>query len=410
LINNLSTTALTRLRNLISKINIFEIVLFGFFIRSFFLIIYPRIFFGDSGIYKDFGEELFSGNIMPSSVHMPGYPIYLYICNFIFQTEYGVVFVDIIFSSLSIYIIYLLTNKLFEDKNVSKIASIIFAIYPFSIFLSISTLSESLYVFLMLTAIYFLYINKSFLSYLLFVLSIYVKSVSNYIAPIFIASFYLQKKEYKLFFKNIGLYLIIYSILLSPWWVHNFVKHDKFVFTDLAFGYHLYAGNNLLNKTGGGIGGIDVDHSFILKKVDNDIAKADKIFKKEAYNFIINNPDDFLKLLLIKTKRFWSFTPYTYESYDKEAFPLYQEKTKVFYKIIFFLSFGPIFIMALHFFIFYSKKYIRNIIPIIILILVFSFAHILTIVSLRYRFPIEPFLIIFSSYSIDKIFFKEKFK
>lgn len=408
MINNSSTKALSYLRNLISKINIFEIVLFGFFIRSFFLIVYPRMFFGDSGIYKDFGKELFSGNIMPSSVHMPGYPVYLYICNFIFQTEYGVVFVDIILSSISIYIIYLLTNKLFEDKNVSKISSIIFAIYPFSIFLSISTLSESLYVFLMLAAIYFLYINKSFLSYLFFVLSIYVKSISNYLAPIFIASFYLQKKEYKLFFKNIGLYLIIYSILFSPWWVHNFVKHDKFVFTDLTFSYHLYAGNNILNKTGGGIGGIDVDHSVILNKVDNDFAKADKIFKKEAYNFIINNPDDFLKLLLVKTKRFWSFTPYTYESFDKEAFPLYQEKTKFFYKIILFLSFGPIFIMTLHFFIFYSKKYIKNIIPIIIFILVFSFAHILTIVSLRYRFPLEPFLIIFSSFSIKQIIFRNK--
>ena len=67
-----------------------------------------------------------------------------------------------------------------------------------------------------------------------------------------------------------------------------------------------YENENILNKTGGGIGGIDVDHSVILNKVDNDFAKADKIFKKEAYNFIINNPDDFLKLLLVKTKRFWS--------------------------------------------------------------------------------------------------------
>ena len=40
---------------------------------------------------------------------------------------------------------------------------------------------------------------------------------------------------------------------MSPWWYHNYLKYNEFVRLNLGFGLTFYAGNNPLNKTGGGV-------------------------------------------------------------------------------------------------------------------------------------------------------------
>ena len=94
---------------------------------------------------------------------------------------------------------------------------------------------------------------------------------------------------------------------MSPWWIHNYKKFDAFIPTNLAYGWHIYAGNNILNKSGGGIGGTDVNHRLILgpSEFGRDYFKSDKVFKKEAYNFIKENPKQFFNLTTKKFFRFW---------------------------------------------------------------------------------------------------------
>ena len=360
-------------------------------------ILYENPFFGDTQTHKQIGIEIFSGKLVTSSIHMPGYGVYMYLSNFIINSNIGFIFTDIIISLATIYVIYLLSLEIFNDEILAKITSFIFAFYPFSVFYSISGLNETLYVFLLLLSILNLYRNKYFYGIIFIVLSIYIKSISFVIGPILILIFiFWKKKSFKTSFKFLGLYFFILSVLMSPWWVHNYQKYHSFVITNLAFGYHIYAGNNMMNKTGGGIGGVDVDHRLILgpSELGHDYFKSDKFFKAEAYNFIKENPKRFINLTTKKFFRFWRPYPYT-EKYKS-----------FFYKFLSLISYGSILIFLFIFFVKYSKKYFNKIIPLIFTSVVIVFMYTITIVSIRYRYPIEPLMIILSSYSIKRDFFK----
>ena len=59
------------------------------------------------------------------------------------------------------------------------------------------------------------------------VLSIYVKSISFYIAPILLLTFLIiEKNNLEKIFKFFLKYLLILIIFMSPWWIHNFKKFN----------------------------------------------------------------------------------------------------------------------------------------------------------------------------------------
>ena len=105
---------------------------------------------------------------------------------------------------------------------------------------------------------------------------------------------------------------------------------------------------------------------------------------------------EFVGITFTKLLRFWSF------------YPADEKYSNFFYKFTSIFSYGPIFFLSLIFIFFYSRNYIREIIPLITTLFLFTAIYSLTIVSIRYRFPIEPILIILSSYSLKKILFSLK--
>ena len=382
---------------ILQKINIREIIFLSFFVRIASLILYPSKVLPDTYTYLKIGEEIFSGKIIQTPLHMPGYGIWMFLFNFITQNNYGVIIGDIIISCLTVYVIYLLSYEIFKKKEISIISALIFALYPFSIFYSISALSETLFVFLLLLSILMFYRNDFFYGSLLIILSIYIKPTPDIFAPflILIFSLVIKKYSFKKSIFHLCIYYTLYILLLSPWWFHNWKKYDGFVRINLSGGYHLYSGNNIKNKTGGGIGGIDVDHNWSDVDIKYKGIEFHNKFKKEAYNFIKENPKEFVNLTMIKFLRFWRIYPYT------------DEYKGTIYKLISTLSYGIILILSI-LFIFNSKKFLRIISPLLTIIFFTTAIHCITIASIRYRYPIEPILIIFASYTIYKYLKKTK--
>lgn len=382
---------------ILQKINIREIIFLSFFVRIASLILYPSKVLPDTYTYLKIGEEIFSGKIIQTPLHMPGYGIWMFLFNFITQNNYGVIIGDIIISCLTVYVIYLLSYEIFKKKEISIISALIFALYPFSIFYSISALSETLFVFLLLLSILMFYRNDFFYGSLLIILSIYIKPTPDIFAPflILIFSLVIKKYSFKKSIFHLCIYYTLYILLLSPWWFHNWKKYDGFVRINLSGGYHLYSGNNIKNKTGGGIGGIDVDHNWSDEDIKYKGIEFHNKFKKEAYNFIKENPKEFVNLTMIKFLRFWRIYPYT------------DEYKGTIYKLISTLSYGIILILSI-LFIFNSKKFLRIISPLLTIIFFTTAIHCITIASIRYRYPIEPILIIFASYTIYKYLKKTK--
>ena len=181
---------------------------------------------------------------------------------------------------------------------------------------------------------------------------------------------------------------------MSPWWAHQYLKYDTFVRLNLGDGVVLYAGNNPLNQSGGGINGVDVDESRFIG-ISNPVDR-NKAQKDAAIEYIISNPGRFLEMAGVKFLRFWRLWPYANE---------YQQWYIVVASI---LSYGSILIMAIGFALRNSKKYFRETLPIFALFGYLTLVHMVTIGSIRYRFPLEPFLIIFASYFLADYIKKKK--
>ena len=177
------------LDSFIKKINILQITFLSFVLRFLSLIFYKNQNLPDTYTYERIGQEIFSGSIIQTPLHMPGYGIWMYLLNFVTQNSYGVIFGDILISCLTVYVIYLLCIEIFKSEMIAKIAAIIFAAYPFSIFYSFNAVSETLFIFLLYSSILMLYRKKLLYGYILIILSIYVKPTADIFAPFLILCF-----------------------------------------------------------------------------------------------------------------------------------------------------------------------------------------------------------------------------
>lgn len=382
----------------IPKITILHIVILAFIIRLAAYFSMPGLDFPDTGTYIQAGQELFSTGQIEIHNVMPIHPIFVYLLNDIFLIKLA----NMIFSTFSVYLIYELSSVIFNNRTYSIIAALITCFYPYFIFYSITGLTESFYIFLLLSAFLSLYKKQFILASMIIVLSILQRPTLDLLAPLLIFSFayYVHKLNLKTSILHAVKYFVVYVILMSPWWFHQINKYNQFVRLNLGDGVVWFSGNNPDNQSGGGvIGSIKGDdmNISVFSSITDPIEKNNAM-KKAAFAFIQENPQRFIELAGIKFIRFWRLWPYAPE-YEN---PLYI--------VISLASYGVILMLSIVFLIQYRKIKFRAISPILLLILYFTAVHMVLIASIRYRLPLEPFLIIFASVVLVNIVKKLQIK
>ncbi len=130
---------------------------------------------------------------------------------------------------------------------------------------------------------------------------------------------------------NAILVLIITGIIIIPWTLSNHRRTGEFIFLTTGGGLTLYESNNPLAD--GGPGQEKIIWTEEMRNM-NEI-ELDKHFKQQAVLFIKNNPRRFIKLAIIKLRRFWSPVPNA-SSYRSMK-----------YKLISIFSFCPVILLAL---------------------------------------------------------------
>ena len=118
--------------------------------------------------------------------------------------------------------------------------------------------------------------------------------------------------------------------------------------------------------------------------------------KDAAIKFIIENPARFIELSYKRFVRFFNIIPNYIED------DIYKGNIKIF--LIFFIS--AISMISLYLFSFLAlinldKVKLKRLSPLFIYFIILTGIHIITIASIRYRFPLEFVLIILSSFSIN---------
>ena len=370
---------------------LFSILILALIVRLVFMWVYPDQNFPDARAYNTIGNEIMSGSIVTNNTYMPLYPIWVKL------TGGGMyhILMDIIISVASIAVIFFLSLAIFKDTASALLSSFIASLSPHFIF-SVSGLTEVFYTFLLLLSFLSFYGKKYVIAIIILILALLVKPSLDYLNPILIILFVsiVHKSGFKKTIKYLTIYGVMYVVLLAPWWMHQYEKYGEFVRFTLADGIVLYSGNNPLNVSGGGVGRINIASDMDLDQfiqIENPV-RRNEAMKEAAFSYIVNNPYQFIELAGVKFTRFWRLWPFSEH---------YQQWYVVMASL---LSYGTVLFLAIGFVFRNAKQYFIEVVPIFSLVVYLTLVHMISIGSIRYRFPLEPFLIIFASYFLVDIF------
>ena len=377
---------------------LFLIFLFAFSLRLFAAIIFnmsDELDFPDTYSYYNLGESLMHAHNSTNNHYLPLYSLIV----FFFKMGNGLVVFDCFVSSLTCVSIYFLTQNIFKSEPVSYFSSLIFLVYPASLFLSSSKLSESLFVFLFITGFALFFRKYFFLAFILFVLSNLTRGTLDYFYPFFIIVylFFIFKFSLKKILKYFFLYVFLYSIFFSAWWIYQYKRYGEFVRTTYSFDYVFYIGNNEGSSSGGVTNKFGVQEQDLSKFNLSDIKNASKEMRSLSFKFITEKPGQYLKLLLKKFVRFWQPMPFNI-IYDNWL-----------YNLLMLFSYGTIVFLSISYVAINFSKLKAQSLSLLFLVAYIFVIHLLTIVSIRYRYPIEIILIIFASKSLVD-FWKTKYE
>ena len=347
----------------------------------------------DAISYRDTATELLWHWHITNPYEMPLYPILIAI----FGHGIGQLCADISLSVISVWLVYALTNELFANRYAAIFAAAAAACYPPLIFFSVVGLSETLFIALVLAS-FLLWYRKQFTSAAIFaVLAILTRPIFDLFAPLMIVVFALvvHRLAWKQGLRHLAVYAVIYCILMMPWWLNNFEVYGTFVRLTPGAGIVLYAGNNPMNHSGGGNAGIDYDADAFQEIADP--VQRDAIAKKVALAYIIEHPRHFFELAGLKFMRMWRPWP---------ANDGYKNLPTI---LIAVLSFVPVLLLALGG-VFLTRQIVRRIAPILLFWIGYAAVHMILPATIRYRLPLEPFLLIFAgitlSYFVDPKLFR----
>jgi hypothetical protein len=353
-------------------------------LRLVFAVILPdqSASFPDALGYRNAALELMAGHKISSDLGMPGYIVLLFATG---VTTIGRILADVALSVLSVWCVARITREISADPWSGLVAGVIWAIYPFSIFYAVAGLTETLFTTLLLLGFLAYYRGFFGLGSLAMTGAILTRPHIVILAPILVLVFSQTSGRIELgrSARNLAVFALCFLALMAPWWWHNYEKYGRFVPLDLGGGIILYSGNNPMNHTGGGIGGVDYDPNA-FSEIADPVARNNAL-STAAIRYILEDPVRFAELAVVKFARLWRPWPYA------------KEYSSLAIAAISAASFVPVLLFAIAGAVVGWRRHGIAVVPIFLFIAYTTALHMVTIASLRYRFPIDPFLVILAA-------------
>lgn len=288
-----------------SKRQVLLILFCALALRIILLSIETQPLRSDSVTYNNLAQSILNGEYMldgrPTAYVVPGYPLFLSgIYCLIGEGQFGVRLVQSLLDVLTCFVFYLVCRRLFNEKY-SLIALCVFAFFPSNALFTQAVLTETL--FGLFAMIVFLSVTrestdgKIFFTGMFFGAAIIVRSsfaISVLLVPIYL---YIYRQE---LFGNRSLmkparyslyFFTGFIIVLSPWLARNKQVMGALTLATQG-GSTLWEGNN--PKATGTWNKEAADANPLFEYPDE--IKREKEFRRQAVDYIINNPVRFFEL------------------------------------------------------------------------------------------------------------------
>jgi 4-amino-4-deoxy-L-arabinose transferase-like glycosyltransferase len=181
------------------------------------------------------------------ALRTPGYPVFVALLFFISSGSiWFVLIIQILISLASVFLVFKIAEISFS-KKVALLASLFFAIDILQVLYTVSLLTETIFIFLLLAAVFYLIKSIKENKYSTICLSAFFLGVATLVRPIsiilpfvvifFICVFSTLKIGHKLLFSS--LYYIVFIVAISPWLLRNYGKYEELSLSSIS-------GSNLL--------------------------------------------------------------------------------------------------------------------------------------------------------------------
>ena len=364
-------------------------------------------YFPDTSVFPDESRFLASANHLAATgeflsagayaAEMPGTALFLAPFVKLFGPEpvYAVRLVQAVLLVVQSALIGAIAWRLFDNRRAAALAATMAAFYPFFLFYQGLLLSEAPFDVLLVAGFAGLSwwqsrgcrLDWTFaVTCALFAAAVYVKATLLFLPPVLMAAAALGAR---LGMRRVIAILVaasaLYALCLTPWWVRNQTVLGQFVAFTTGSAQNLYLGNNPYNVEGGIRWDTDVDPAVVARitAIPDEVARQ-KAFMAEVERYILAYPATFVRMMGVKFLRFWNVVPNA-DSYQGLSF-----------KLLSALTFGPVLLLAVVAALGRFAPFGRAL-PIYLLIAFVTLLHIATIASLRYRLPLEPFLIVLAA-------------
>lgn len=360
---------------------ILGLVLAAFFVRAVWHGIALGADWPDTATYLSAGQAIFRTGFIDSPVTMPLYPVLI--------AGLGpamIIWFQIALSALTVGLIYGLSLELSASRFTAMAAGIGVCFYPLLIFYANMRLSETTYVFLILSVFYSFYRGHFLLGSIVLVLSILDRPSIDLLAPVLVVAFCIARNElsWRIVIGRLFLYGAVYIVLMSPWWWHNWLLYGTFVRLDLGAGtFMILENNDLFDKVG--LNFEALAPAWKAFDVITDPVARDAAMKAAAVGYIEMHPLHWLWRCVERFCRFWMPVP---------------GSDSLIVNTIALLSTLPVFALALLAVIRFRRREWMRFLPVLLPILYLTLVHSSMHAVARYRLPLDPLLILLASGSV----------
>ena len=315
----------------------------------------------------------------------------------------AVILVQCIFGAASAVLVYLIARDRF-DHRVAFIAAIAFSLAPMTVHYTAVILTETLFTFLILLAIFFWGRDRGVAAGLAFGFAGLTRSV---VFPFIVCLPLLALLAP--WRRNRRLYLLIVVAALSVpavWTIRNVIVFRKFIFVQSGgYGTNLFAGTIETQLYGDDVWR-KVNQELISNAVDprNDVVR-DREYMRRAIDRIESDPVHYLKVRLKQYPRlFMDSGDYLLGSQNVAFTRALRERRflVVIIKMGFLLGNIALLVLAIYG-IFIERKRFVSLSHLILFPVFLALVHLPMWIESRYSLSMVPFLLIFSARAIEKL-------
>ncbi len=312
----------------VESLNLFKmtiICLFFILFRLIFLFNYN----GDFNSVEDFkiAKNLVIGNgysiipeLGPTAMKVPVYPLFLasFLKIFGSDAKFWIVFTQHILIGLVPLLLFLLSNRAYKLQF--RIAGLLFLFHPSYFYYPM--VIEVTNIFIPIAIIWFIFYmdlktalinNKNITKIVIIngIISGIVYLTQPVAMPVIISFYiYLGYKFYKSNYKDMILFIVCFSIVLSPWIIRNYIAFNQFIPAKSHYG-NIYEGflyQHHKNPKYDIVSDKDKNYIDSLKAIKNDVL-LDPYFKPIALKLINNEPYLYLEKTIYQAYLYWWIPP-----------------------------------------------------------------------------------------------------